>query len=686
MRIRPHIFTFLLVALFGTAGCVDPLYPGQAPVTGPASLSLSIGLPTAQTGTKANGYWDGDETNLTSWGQWERLVDGQELYRITLFIINHEDCLVGYRDFYLDGTVHDYSDDAHGKNGFCEATAGYNLLGNDTQFAAAARASFQYDYPLHGTAGSAVEQLVTGNYQLLAVANYSPINNVPSIPETGSTTTKDYSGLNEDGYFTAAVNAVITAFNNNTGTGVVSFKKNSTNTNETLRNNIDKIFMYQIRTVRDDNGTASYTEGTEQFICEQRPQPLSLVYDFSLHSGNNTIACQLVRTYSRIRFVVTNETRVTDLNLQIDRFLLSSPFAQRNTSLFDFGDDSQFNNDPVMGIPVLDSDFAIKKYDPSGIIAPSTGSAAYNNAVLYDAYILESRRPTDHYHFSIQTFYNNEITTHQPVLESPSPVRTIAQFNEARSRGINLFLVRQFDSKVFMFDNGSTNYTLPETANTIPTLSDSNKPPVSHANLNTVFGNSIELTKPAGEELIDYSAYIWRFIDAGVINGYYIRNFRDLPGTTPKARYLGSMPGKNDKANRWIPMVDNIEDAKKYFLQDGDNLNIHGDSNDTGQDGNSNSKKYLNYNNNNTTPYLKWFMTHNDKNGRFLLYPVTINDMHNMTLQYVNPDSGIPEDITEIRRNQFLTVNISVSYHTDGGYLVYVVNPWTHKGGSVTFE
>lgn len=682
MRIRPQIFTFLLAALFGTAGCVDPLYPGQAPVTGPASLSLSIGLPTAQTGTKANGYWDGDETNLTSWGQWERLVDGQELYRITLFIINHEDCLVGYRDFYLDGTVHDYSDDAHGKNGFCEATAGYNLLGNDTQFAAAARASFQYDYPLHGTAGSAVEQLVTGNYQLLAVANYSPINNVPSIPETGSTTTKDYSGLNEDGDFTAAVNAVITAFNNNTGTGVVSFKKNSTNTDETLRNNIDKIFMYQIRTVRDDNGTASYTEGTEQFICEQRPQPLSLVYDFSLHSGNNTIACQLVRTYSRIRFVVTNETRVTDLNLQIDRFLLSSPFAQRNTSLFDFGDDSQFNNDPVMGIPVLDSDFAIKKYDPSGIIAPSTGSAAYNNAVLYDAYILESRRPTDHYHFSIQTFYNNEITTHQPVLERPTPVRTIAQFNEARGRGIDLFLIRQLNAAVFIYDNGSTNYQPPTTA----AGGYSNTPPMSHAqNPNNFFGSDIQLAITAGTILStpqDYSAYIWRFIDAGVENGYYIQNF-----TAP--RYLGSMPGSKDKKNRWIPLV-NSDNKKKYFLkntkQSDPNLNIHGDSNDVGQDGNNNSTKYLTCNKKDNNFYVNWYPQEDDANGKFLLYPVTINDMHNMTLQYVNPDSGIPEDITEIRRNQFLTVNISVSYHTDGGYLVYVVNPWTHKGGSVTFE
>lgn len=665
------------------------LYTDRDLEAGPASLSLSIGVPPVQIGTKANGYWDGNETNLASWGQWEKLVDGQDLYRVTLFIIDNQDCLVAYRDFYLNGTVHDYSNDDHGQNGFCEATSGNTLLGNDTQFAKAARASFKYDYPLHGTTGSSIEQLVSGSYRLLAVANYSSINGVTSKPETGEQTTKNYSGLNEDGDFTASVNAVIEAFTESTSTGIASFKKDSANPDETLRGHIDKLFKYQIRTVRDNGGSASYTDGTEQFVCEKRPQPLSLIQEFSLHSGNNNISCQLVRTYSRIRFVVTNETRVADLNLKIEKFVLQTPFAQRNTFLFDFGDDSQFDNDPVMGIPVLDSDFAIKKYNPLETVAPQTGSAAYNTEVLYDAYILESRRHTDHYHFSIQTFYNNEITTHQPVLESPTPVASIAQFNEARVRGIDLFLVRQFKEKVFMYDNGSTNYMPPTNDTDIPALSDSNKPPISHAKIND-FGANTELGIPSGTQLETYSAYIWRFIDAGEENGYYIRNYRDLPGGTPTARYLGSMFGRNDKANRWIPMVDNIGDAKKYFLEDTTepnlNLNIHGDSNDKGQDQGFNNDKYLNYNADNSKPYLKWFKKHDDANGRFLLYPVTINDTHNMTLQYVNPNSGLPEDITEIRRNQYITVNIGVSYHTDGGYLVYVVNQWEHKGGSIEFE
>ena len=55
-------------------------------------------------------------------------------------------------------------------------------------------------------------------------------------------------------------------------------------------------------------------------------------------------------------------------------------------------------------------------------------------------------------------------------------------------------------------------------------------------------------------------------------------------------------------------------------------------------------------------------------------------------LQTVNASTGQPEDVTEIRRNDFIDVTVRVSYSKNSGSIVLEVLPWNSGGGSVDFS
>ena len=81
--------------------------PGRVDDAAPASLVLSVSAPEVSVSTKSLNFGSGgggivsDLENPSSWTLWERAVDGQGMYRLTLFLIETStNNLVGYRDIY----------------------------------------------------------------------------------------------------------------------------------------------------------------------------------------------------------------------------------------------------------------------------------------------------------------------------------------------------------------------------------------------------------------------------------------------------------------------------------------------------------------------------------------------------------------------------------------------------------
>ena len=134
----------------------------------PASLCFKLSLPELSVNGRSI---TSDPTNKTNqWTDWEKAVDGRFFYRLTLFLIDKEDRLVGYRD----------------------------LSPNNQPTTLAVE--FKYDDPQHGS----IEKLNSGEYTLMAVANYSAY-----WDNNGHT----YDGLGGSDGFSSTIQTIFDDFN-----------------------------------------------------------------------------------------------------------------------------------------------------------------------------------------------------------------------------------------------------------------------------------------------------------------------------------------------------------------------------------------------------------------------------------------------------------------------------------------
>ncbi len=116
-----------------------------------ATLHFTLGVPEEITaGTR--GVSDDPRNEAASWTDWERLVDGRYLYRVTLLLVDRNKTLVGYKD---------WDDELSSSTSITEVEASFGNL----------------------TPGA--------TYTIYALANYSPIT-----ANDGGTTTRSYYGLN----------------------------------------------------------------------------------------------------------------------------------------------------------------------------------------------------------------------------------------------------------------------------------------------------------------------------------------------------------------------------------------------------------------------------------------------------------------------------------------------------------
>lgn len=323
-----------------------------------ASLTIDVGLPIDVQVTKSIAN---DPRNAQgTWSEWDKFVDGALLYNVTLFVVDSDNKLVGYRQISAN------SSDVNSTNGFYDG----NLVIQSATSGKAVKITFPQSDPLHGN----VELLKAGNYTLIAVANYAPVTSGSKTYEGLGKQAEDGSAqFNGSGDFSQLVQGIISNFS--TASGLPGFTPS----------NFESFFSYKLNS-GDDR------------VCGQNPQPLVMIRKITLNEGNNVVQGELSRTFARIRLDVNNRSENTILD--ISSLAFKGSYASKNAYLFNdvkagsanfFGNFSLYEgntnaSDNTKGDLVVTS---------SDAIVPATSTQeriiAGGTEPIFDAYILEGK-------------------------------------------------------------------------------------------------------------------------------------------------------------------------------------------------------------------------------------------------------------------------------------------------------
>ena len=349
-----------IVALASCQGLVEEP-ENQAMYKAQASLTLDMAVPFEITGTRSLANDPRNSSN--TWSDWEKFADGSLLYNLTLFVIDSENKLVGYRQ------IHSGSKDVNSLNGFYDG----NTINTGAATGTGVKITFPQSDPLHGN----VELLREGTYTLIAVANYAEVTSSGNTYAGLGKAQEDGSGnYNGSGDFASIVSGIISGFQ--PSQGLANF--NSAN--------YSSFFNYKLNS-GDDR------------VCRINPQPLVMIRKVTLAEGNNNVQGELSRTFARVRLDVNNRSANTILDISDLSF--NGSFASKNAYLLNdaqagtanfFGNFSLYegntsNDDNTKGMLDVGSSDAIVSATNSTkrILAGATDP-------IFDAYILEGKIET----------------------------------------------------------------------------------------------------------------------------------------------------------------------------------------------------------------------------------------------------------------------------------------------------
>ena len=322
-------YIYIIISLLFLYSCTDVLEEGNAGScsingVGKGDFVISMNIPTLDVATRSI---SGDpENGGGTWTNWEKFCDGALLYRVTIFVVDSEGTLVGYRDFYKGSADIKAEDSDFGGNGFYADGAVNTNLANGI----AVKATFKANSPIHGN----IEKLQAETYNIYAVANYAPISDT-NAENVGITTTDRYAGLGvatadvdatsttlngessgSDHNFTNIVNGIIDSFNNSTE-GIANFEENT------------DFFNYKLNA------------GTDR-VCKMQPQPLVMMRRVDL-SQTNQLSGELARTFARIRLTVQN-VNTGKVQIAISKLAFNNAYASQKAFLFnDVGAETDLN-------------------------------------------------------------------------------------------------------------------------------------------------------------------------------------------------------------------------------------------------------------------------------------------------------------------------------------------------------
>ncbi len=313
MKMKKYVYILLMtLGLFGMYSCENVLSEEVLSWNKEegcyANLTISMNVPSLNVESRT--LASDPKNQGGSWTNWEKFVDGALLYRVTLFVIDENDKLVAYRNFYSGSSDIKAEAEAEGGNGFYETSA----VNPSAHTGVAVKATFKSQNPMHGS----IEKLKPGTYKLIAVANYAPIDatNDTSLFTTDETPTA-YAGLGSvaeddgnknglEGSFTSIIDGIIgTPFN-----GVDGF-------NQT---NYPNFFNYKLNS------------GTDR-VCKQLPQPLVMIREVTLETDKeNNVSGLLSRTFARVRLEVKNNDKSSLIG--VSGLSFQNNYASQNAYLF----------------------------------------------------------------------------------------------------------------------------------------------------------------------------------------------------------------------------------------------------------------------------------------------------------------------------------------------------------------
>ena len=597
-----------------------------------ASLCLDLSVPGLRIESKGN-VDNPFADDISSWTDWEKVVDGRMMYRLTVFLIEKDtDYLVAYRDIYYStysGSDVTAPTAPQGPNGWYNGTSVDVNLSSSTQ----AQISFLYDNPLHtATDGSSFERLQRGTYKLLAVANYSSVNGTKFNEQPDDVAS--YTGLGGgifDGYVDGIIDEFKSCQNSGTKKTFASYEDYSNLVNYVLKSS------------------------SSSFICPAMPQPLTLAKEIELSPGMNTVSGELLRTFSRIRLSVEN---MSNLELTLHSLSFSSNTTKDQTYLFSLPEspDRVYEvGTAKAGAPVVSSPDAIVSFPDDGIKVKVANVASGNNTkTVFDAYILESRDLSNSYTYTLDLEYVGE----DPIPQYEKTSEVISKKEDLTDNGLYLF---QNQNNQYRFLIASSDYlqTIDVELADMPTVL--NEAMVMKLISVDSKGNAL------GTETINSVPY----------PKYIIQT--QYGGTT---YYLGT-PGRSTN----IPMVPNHSNATVFTVRDDKGGNLTFWSNK--KNGYNGGRDYINVHGGDQDKVMGWGQ--NDGGSQFKLHAV------NQVMKYpkysdpivlstIDPVTSVVSPVNTIKRNDFINVLISVSYNKDLGDFEFEVKDWEEVSGSIEFN
>lgn len=428
-----------------------------------------------------------------------------------------------------------------------------------------------------------------GTYTLMIVANYSAFES-----EDGEGGNKTYEGLSG---FSATVENILSkgTIDNFTQTYADSFMK------------------YQIE--------------SEEGVCRRVPQPLTLVKEIELHPGTNIINGELVRTYSRVRIAVENNS---DEDLMLSSISFGEIFTQSKAYLFE-------------GNGFINSRTAINP-GSANALTPFTGSGtspmvipAKGIAVVFDAYILESSKSNanESYSYSLGLGYD---------LQTSFTVSSTTAITKKANISPGHYLI---------YSRGGSRYL---TAGTNAV----------EAPWNSLGTLTVGKTIP--------QEYVWTFDNvnpdgSNLASGCYYIGTAAAMQSGQTAYYM------NDPTNNSITLGANktvyfeVEEPSNNYLAFSSSSNS--------------SYEYIYYYN--SKVYGSYS---NGKNAQFRLYPVEVpaSSSIEIPLKTIDHTTGQAIDVDQISRNDFINAVVKVTYSKNQGHFIYEVKDWQSGGGDVEFN
>lgn len=662
---KPTKYIFPLVAwtlLLAAAGCSkdslsdrhngpDDGTPSALVVTlDVRDLSVSLersGAKTRVTGTRDLYYDSGDpyqtgdycgleqpDSDPSQWSELARLVDGRDVYRVTLFLVNYsQNRVVAYRDIYkgspdLDaGSLVVDSDGREYKTGNGFLNSATNEIDLTLKTSDRVRITFDYNAPKHKAAdGSSVERFSRGDYWLLAVANHTETDEYPGL-----------TGLPD------MIQKILDDFDPKEG--LENFSPDYAN-----------FYDYVLQMPKNEASTG-YKAGVQPYLRVRVPQVLTCAEEIHVVSGLNLISAELRRPCARIRFEVRN---TSNFPLHIDAFSLSSNFTQRASYLFSHAPvDDNYNVDQIenitgdafkgspdvhhpynaivafrpdlAGVNVASLDPATTRYFDGVVPAmpesideasqPPFYSRENYQQAIFDGLLYESRDLTNPYTYTITLGYDTG-----EKFRIGSATTSAASLSDGA-----LFLIGyplMGANYRFWYDDG-TSSSIQTAYTTVDVLSEG-----------------------------EFENYIWRLKASG--SGYLIQNYKT-------GRYI----------NDYVTLVSSQNSAQSYSVEDG--LRFY----------------YSYYSWGAWYPYYIYYdgsgLTYNRGSAsNFTLFPITEGDnmrkTETVTLTTYDSQTAMLKTVNEIKRNDFIRVLLEVSYNPDKNDIDFYVKPWDTGGGDIEFN